>query len=130
MDQPTLYPVIDNVIAGPKLFGDLLDGQFLGLLEHSRRDLMAFADPLDHLRRIRLARGTEITFSIELIPHLRIEEAASQIADAVDNRARIAYAVCYVRRKLHREVGAGAALPTDVNQELFLMRWLLHGNVL
>ena len=73
MDQPTLYPVIDHVIAGPKLLGDLLDGQFLGLLEHSRRDLMAFADPLDHLRRIRLARSTEITFSIELIRNLRIE---------------------------------------------------------
>ena len=73
MDQPTLYPVIDHVIASPKLFGDLLDGQFLGLLEHSTRDPMAFADPLDHLRRIRLAGGTDISFSIELIRNLRIE---------------------------------------------------------
>jgi hypothetical protein len=34
---------------------------------------MAFADPLDHLRRIRLPCSTDITFSIELIRNLRIE---------------------------------------------------------
>jgi hypothetical protein len=31
---------------------------------------------------------------------------------------------------LHIDVATGAALPADVHQELFLIGWFLHGDVL
>jgi hypothetical protein len=125
-----LDPVVDHAIANSKVFGRLLDGQLLGLLKHSRWDTMAFADPLDHLRRVWLARGAGISFPVELVGDLGIEQAVSQISDAVDNRERIPHTVRYVGRELHAEVGAGASLPTDVGQELFLVGGLLDGNIL
>jgi len=91
---------------------------------------MASADPLDHLRGVRLACGTGMSFPVELVRDLGIEQAVSQIADAVDNRSRIAQAVCYVGRELHAEVGAGASLSAAVNQELLLVGGLLDGNIL
>jgi len=46
----------------------------------------------------------------------------SQISDAVDKGCRIAHLVGDVGRELHGEIGAGAALPADMNQERVLIR--------
>jgi len=91
---------------------------------------MAFADPLDHLRRVWFARCTGMSLPVELVGDLGIDQAVSQIPDAVDNRGRIPHTIRYVGRELHGEVGAGAAQPADVNQELLLVGKLLDGNIL
>src|ERR1017187_3536786 len=44
-DQAVLDPVVDHAVANSKVFGRLLNGQFLRLLEHSRWDAMAPTDP-------------------------------------------------------------------------------------
>ena len=46
---------------------------------------MASADPLDHLRRVRLARGAGMGFPVELVGDLSIKQTVSQITDAIDN---------------------------------------------
>ena len=55
---------------------------------------------------------------------------ASQFSNFFNHGGRIAYAVGYAERELYRDVATGAALPSDVNQELFLIGWLLHRDVL
>src|SRR5437016_4533643 len=91
---------------------------------------MASAYPLDHLRRVSLARRADMCFAVELVRDLGIKQAVSQITDVIDNRSRISQTVRNVGRELHGDVGAGASLPSDVNQELPLVGGFLDGNIL
>jgi hypothetical protein len=108
----------------------LLDGQFFRLLEFSRRNPITATDPLDDFHCVGQAFSTGLPLPVELIRDLTIGQMASQFSNLVDNRRRIAHAVCYVERKLHRNISTGAALPANVNQKLLLMGRPLDDDVL
>src|SRR5215472_9684709 len=64
-------------------------------------------------------------------PHTqRIAESKRAAPNAVYNRGGIPHGVSYLRRELHANVTAGAALPPDVNQKLLRMGQLLDRNIL
>ncbi len=94
MDHLVLDPVVDHTIANTELFGDLLNSQLPRLLEPCKWNLIAPTDPPNHFCSIRFTFRTNAAFSIELVSDLCIEQTASQVADAIDNRRTITMTTC------------------------------------
>jgi hypothetical protein len=74
VQEPAIDPVVHDVITHAKACGHLMDGQLLGRLQRRRWDVVAHADPLDHLRRIRLAGRTGLAVAVELVRDPRIND--------------------------------------------------------
>src|SRR5207253_5427750 len=121
VDHVVLDPVVDHTFTNTELFGDLLHGKLLGFLEWGRRDLITPTNPANDGHGVRFTLGTDMIFPIKLIGDLRIELVVGQLANPIDNRGRVTELVCSFGWEWHREIGAGAAVPTDMNGELPLL---------
>ena len=72
MDQAALDPIVDYVLVDSKVVRHLLHGQLLRPLECHGRNLIAPTDPPHNACGIRLTFGAGMSFTIELVPDLRI----------------------------------------------------------
>jgi hypothetical protein len=124
-DYAVIDPIVNDLIARAKPFGHLPDSQLLGPLEFRRWDPIAATNPLDDLQCVGKPFCAGLSFPIQLICDFGIGQVAGQCSNFVNHRGRIAHAVGYVERELYRDIATGAALPPDMNQELFLIGWLL-----
>src|SRR5437899_6892911 len=129
-DHAVINPIINDLIARAKPFGHLSNCQLFPPLEFHRWNPISATDPLDDLRGVGQPFRAGLSFPIELVCDFIIGQVASQFSNFVNYRGGIAHAVGYIERELHGDAATGAALPPDVNQELFLIGWLLHRDVL
>ena len=107
-------PIVNDLIARSKPFGHLSDCQLLRSLEFGRWNAIAATDPLDNLQCVGQPFCADLSFPIELIGDFAVGLLASQFSNLVNHCGRIAHAVGYVERELHRDVATGAALVCSV----------------
>jgi hypothetical protein len=99
-DDPVLDPVVDHPDADTELFGYLLRGQFLRILEWRRWNPISPTDPVNDLRGIWPALGGGVTVSMELSCNLVIRQALSQLADSFHDCIRVSHAIGHIKRQL------------------------------
>ena len=81
LDHAVIDPIINDLIAGAKPFGDLSYGQLLRPLELGRWNSIATTYPLDYLHRIRLTFGADLSVAIELIGDFAIGQGREHHMD-------------------------------------------------
>ena len=80
LDYMMLDPVMNHADTYTKLFGHLLDGQFLFFLELRRRNFITPTDPVNRLCRKGESLRSTAAFSIKLISNFCLRQTARQLA--------------------------------------------------
>src|SRR5262249_30356663 len=112
-DHAALGPVVDNPGQNSQTFRNLLHGYLLRSLALRSGDPILPAEPTDRADRVRSSCRAELAEPIELRDDLSIGQSSRQVANARDDRFRVADRLGPRSWQIHVDVGAGSALPAN-----------------